>query len=177
MNTTLLTRYINQNRAELVRYAQRFEHNLEEAVDIVSDAIARAYAGWATFNNSDTTGGVKRWLFTIVRRAAIDRQRRESFRNTFNVSALTEEEDQRHELGAHDRGFDDVERRAVLARVLRMLNPTERTIVAMRAEGEAVPEIAVALGVSESLIKTFLFRIRHSEDRRFANIRVAAGVA
>jgi RNA polymerase sigma-70 factor (ECF subfamily) len=126
----------------------------ERAADLTSLTFQRALTGLAAFRPQRTAQGTtfRAWLLRIARNVVIDDVRRQRPTHSLDgdqgadwiPSSLASPED---EAVASD------ERRRVVA-ALDQLADTPRQIVELRLWGLSVAEVAEALGMSESAVKT-----------------------
>jgi len=143
---TLYQRYAK----DVFRFSLYLSGNRGEAEDITSETFVRAWASSEPIR-ADT---VKGYLFTIARNLYL-----QGLRKSRRHVALGEEMPDL-QAGPLAVAEQKAEFRAVLAR-LRNLPETDRSAVLLRAmEGLSYEEIATALGLSLSAVKTKIHRAR-----------------
>jgi len=165
-----LTRIMEQNRAGLLRLAQRRCGSYEDAEDAVQEAFLSAYRHLAQF---DGRAQLSSWLTRIVLNAATDQVRRQLARPSV---PLGEETDAEAPPGPvipdpspnPEQQAAGAERRRQFYRLSSRLPAAWRQTLHLRAlEGYSTREAADMLGVAEGTIKTHLFRA-HRQLRRQA---------
>lgn len=162
----LLTRLMEQDRARLVRLAQRRSRTLEDAEDAVQEAFLAAYKHLDQFEGR---AQLSSWLTRIVINAAADRMRH----HLAHPSVALGEDDEEGpvlQLPAPDlspeEGCYRNERRTMLWHWLDELPTTWRHTLRLREiEGLSTRETARELGVAEGTVKSHLFRA-HRQLRR-----------
>lgn len=131
------------------RYCFRRLGEREAASDATSQTFARALAGIHGY----TTGSVAAWLFTIARNVVIDAVRYR--RPQVDIAAVDTLADHAREPDHLAIGAD--QRRALFAAMDR-LTPEQRSLVELRLVGFSGQEIADALGLTVSAVKSSQFR-------------------
>lgn len=176
MNIQTLTDFFNANRPALTRYAFRLVHDQNKAEDIVGDAYVKAARNIENYNAKECVDAVRRWVYTIVRRLAIDVIKRDSRRQTVSIVENPESfeseipgEYSANYLTAPDE-YPNIEARDVAERILSRLNPDERTVVELIAEGATTTAAGEAVGKTGYAVRSFLQRMRSGEDSRFADL-------
>jgi RNA polymerase sigma-70 factor (ECF subfamily) len=149
---------IEAARKDPARFAALYEENFErvyafvarrvrdraEAEDVVADVFTKALQGLDRYE----ARGVPfvAWLYRIARNAVADRAR------SAGREASLESADE-------PSSFDDVERRALLFRLVDTLPPAQRDVIVKRfAEQRSIGEVARQLGRSEGAIKQLQLR-------------------
>jgi RNA polymerase sigma-70 factor (ECF subfamily) len=123
--------------------------NPADALDLVQDALLRAWRGFAGYTRDDS---LKAWLFTILRHAWTDRCRR---RRLEPVSLDPEVEVASREPPPDEELSDDV------LRALRRLSPSHQMLLLLcDIEGLAYKEIAAAMGIPIGSVMSGLHHAR-----------------
>jgi len=136
----------------IYRYCFRRLGEREAAADATSQTFARAMAGIDGYR----TGSVAAWLFTIARNVVIDMVRYR--RPQVDLDAI----DASGGLVDRERLPDEraigAEQRERLFAAMARLTPEQRGLVELRLAGLSGREIASALGISVSAVKSSQFR-------------------
>lgn len=134
--------------------------NREDAEEAAQDAFLKAYKRLAHFEGQSK---FSTWLYTIVYRTAIDKKRLkkshyQSIDDSANNLQIT---DGRRSTANYEADKSDL--KSHLERVIQQLKPIDSTIIGLYYLGEqSVKEIADITGLSQTNIKTKLFRIRET---------------
>ena len=137
--------------------AYRFLGSDEEARDVAQDAFLRAYQAIGTFKKEARFSS---WLYQIATNLCRDRLRRRKTRATVSLEALEESGPVMVETrpGAHERLLQRDLARAV-RRAVEELPEEQREVVILKEYQELTfLEIAQALDVPVSTVKTRLYR-------------------
>ena len=147
------------------RQALRFMGNAADAEDVVQDALVSAYKHLGQFRGE---ARMSTWLTTIVMNSARVHLRRRPRQIQMSLDDHPEAEnhysflDQLPDGGpSPEDAFRGSEDRAYLMQLMQKLPPTLRTAYQLRAlEGLTIREIAINLGVTQSAVKSRVFRAR-----------------
>jgi RNA polymerase sigma-70 factor, ECF subfamily len=147
------------------RQALRFMGNAADAEDVVQDALVSAYKHLGQFRGE---ARMSTWLTTIVMNSARVHLRRRPRQIQVSLDDHPEAEnhysflDQLPDGGpSPEDAFRGSEDRAYLMQLMQKLPPTLRTAYQLRAlEGLTIREIAINLGVTQSAVKSRVFRAR-----------------
>lgn len=147
-------------RSDSYRYAYRLLGNEQDALDVVQEAMLKAFAALADF---DGRSGFRTWLLRIVTNTALDwgrrRKRRPSGLGGEGGFAC-------HEPSTHDdpaRRLHQHDLRVALERALDRLSPTIRTTFVLYAElGLTYREIAETQNVP---VGTVMSRIHAAREK------------
>ena len=147
------------------RQALRFMGNAADAEDVVQDALVSAYKHLGQFRGE---ARMSTWLTTIVMNSARVHLRRRPRQIQVSLDDHPEAEnhysflDQLPDGGpSPEDAFRGSEDRAYLMQLMQKLPPTLRTAYKLRAlEGLTIREIAINLGVTQSAVKSRVFRAR-----------------
>ena len=164
------------------RLAVRITGNQQDAEEAVQDAFWSVVRKIDTFRGDSAFGS---WMYRIVSNAAYEKIRRR--RRAFRDIALDEvlppfDEDGRHARSITDWSFaiDDpavqTELRSVLSSAVSELPAHYRAVVVLRdIEGLSVAEVADALAISVSTVKSRAHRARLSLRKRLSMFMAMAG--
>jgi RNA polymerase sigma-70 factor, ECF subfamily len=148
-----------------VRFADLYEQNFERvyayvsrrltdrgtAQDVTSEVFQQALANLGRFEWRGVPFLV--WLLRIAANAIADHWRRASREQQLG------DEEAPDSFPVDPTNIEQVERRALLFRLVRTLPPDQRRVIEMRfAEEKAIREIAQELGRSEGSVKQLQFR-------------------
>ncbi|MEO7664663.1 MAG: sigma-70 family RNA polymerase sigma factor [Candidatus Limnocylindrales bacterium] len=140
---------VGEHHASMARVAYAITGNPDSAADAVQAAWATA---WRRLSSLRDAGVVRAWLVAIAANEARQLIRRQRQRAIVDISSVTEpasEGDPGDRIATVD-----------LARVLRALEPGDRTLLALRyGAGLDSSEIAAQLGISASGVRSRLARL------------------
>ncbi|MFO7169559.1 MAG: RNA polymerase sigma factor [Chloroflexota bacterium] len=142
----------NEYQRPVLAYLTRLVSDREAAEDLCQETFIKALRGW---ENRDTGASVAAWLYRIATNTAYDYLRRQR-RIRFTPLADT---DDPNGAGASLESHLD-EREPVLRALAQLPTMYRLPLVLHSCEGRSTQEIADTLGVSNSAIKTRLFRAR-----------------
>lgn len=164
-----LTEVMERDRNRLLRLAQRRCRSREDAEDALQDAFLSAYRHLDQF---DGRAQLSSWLTRIVLNAACDQLRRRAAHTVLSISEAPDP-GTIHPGVLHDPGPTPEQTCARHERCLqlqrlaaRLPTPWKRALQARTVEGLSTREAAQALGLTESTLKTHLFRA-HRHLRRY----------
>ncbi|HWJ03853.1 MAG TPA: sigma-70 family RNA polymerase sigma factor [Verrucomicrobiae bacterium] len=150
--------------------AYRMLGNREDARDIAQEAFLKAYRALATFKENSRFSP---WLYSIANNLCIDFLRRKG-RNNLSLDEPMPEGGERQVAGGVDPAID-LERKETQVQVRKALEhlPDKfKNILVLRHMQElSYEEIAEALGISVSLVKTHLFRAREALRKQISLVR------
>jgi len=149
-------------RNDLFFAALALTHNEHDAVDLVQDTYVKALRSFSAFR--PTGGGIKAWLFTILRHAYIDRCRaRRETPVPLNELDLPISSPDAVDLPIHEFLSDD------LLRALRSLSAKHQLLLLLAdIEGLAYKEISEALGCPIGSVMSGLYHARAGLRRALA---------
>ncbi len=131
----------------------------EEAEDLVSDTMLRAFQRWRQF---ELGSNIRAWLFTILYHAFVSRKRRIDAREVpmpeteDGYNRLEPAEDENPEASFYDSLIDD----EVVRAIGELPEEYRSALVMSDLHGLRYAEIARVLGVPEGTVKSRLFRGR-----------------
>ncbi len=136
----------------LLAYLTRLVSDREAAEDLCQETFIKAMRGW---EQRDTSASVTAWLYRIATNTAYDYLRR---RRRIRFTALMDTD--QPPSGAHSME-SRVDEQEPVQKALEQIPAMYRLpLVLHSCEGHGTQEIAIALGCSNSAVKTRLFRAR-----------------
>ena len=150
----------------------------EDVRDLCQEAFLKAYRGLGTFKREARFSS---WLYQIAINVCRDRMRRRKGKVAVSLDELDEASDGRLRTKAPSP-LELVERRdmrRLVERAMGALSADEREVIVLKEyQGLTFPEIAEALAIPQSTVKTRLYRglsqLRHRLERE--GVRGAAPV-
>lgn len=140
-----MAEFILENKENYYRLAYSYVRSREDALDIVQEAIVRAFSFRKTLKD---TASMKSWFYRIVINTALD-----FLRKNKKYTYLDEEQWEDISSGPGDT-YEDVD----LHKALDKLSPKNRTIIILRFfEDMKLSDIARILGENENTVKTSLY--------------------
>lgn len=140
-------------RDPVYRYLYRVLGDPEEAKDLTQEAFLRLHACLA---RGQTVGNVRAWIFRVAHNLAINQQKKHSYRQSFHVTALGENQDPAPD--AEQRLLEKEEHKKVQVAFAK-LTPQERQCLDLRAEGLSYREIAEVLEMGLPTLVKFFDRV------------------
>jgi len=149
-NETAFEELIRENRDRLYRVAMRILRNHDDALDVIQDSLVKAYRRAPGFRRESS---FSTWLMSIVVREAINKAKRDRFRDAGDLDPVSP---------APCTGPDEQAETAILAGrisgAVESLPPAQRAVFVMRQyEGFKISEIARLTGTSEGTVKANYF--------------------
>jgi RNA polymerase sigma factor (sigma-70 family) len=156
-------------RGPLLALAARLTGNREEALDVVQEALLRAYRSLHSF---DAGRPFRSWLFQIAANAARDRGRRTSRER----AAFPEVIDRAATPADPEAGLDRRETRSGLMSALAALSPREREVFVLRDLEELdIRETSRVLGCSSLSVRVSLSsarkKLRRTIEQDFPHLK------
>jgi RNA polymerase sigma-70 factor, ECF subfamily len=149
------SRFVVPEIPGLFRMARSLTHDAHDAEDLVQDTLVRAYRAIGRFDG----GHPRAWLFTILRRTHINRnraRRAEVFDDPHAVESIPERHESDPALRAEQVAF-----RQVVIEAMTRLTPTMRQVVELvDIESLSYAEAAAHLGVPIGTVMSRLHRGR-----------------
>jgi RNA polymerase sigma-70 factor (ECF subfamily) len=140
----------------LIDFAASYVRSLDAAEDVVQDVFVRL---WAQRERVDPARSLRPRLFLATRNAALDQRRRGAAAAKYASLAADVNAGVPAALAAPDDVLERSELAAAVASAIEALPPRCREIYLLnRRAGLSYPEIAQALGVSLSTVKTQMGR-------------------
>jgi len=144
---------VKENRERLYRTVMRIVRNQDDAMDVIQESLLKAYKGAASFRRESC---FSTWLTSIAVREAINRVKRDRFRNMLSLSLLAATPSSRCRNPEEGAVLSLLEGRVDAA--LRSLPAVQRAVFSMKFyEGLKVREIAEVVGSSEGAVKASYF--------------------
>lgn len=143
----------------LYSFALKLTRAREDAEDLVSDTMLRAFQRWEQYRLGTN---IRAWLFTILYHAFVSRKRRVDARE---VQPLEDEEGREvfepvGEADPEGAFYDSFLDEEIVAAIHRLPEEYRSAVVMSDLHGLKYAEIAQVLGVPEGTIKSRLFRGR-----------------
>lgn len=145
--------WLQENTPKLLLFARQQTRSHEDAQDVIQDALVRLIE---KLRNGEFVGGRESWLpylYTSIRRLAIDLSRRDDRRKRREESVSEDiEADQRETFHPwFESDSSDDETRVQLERGLKSLPPKFAEVIVMKIWGERTfAEIGETLGISQN---------------------------
>lgn len=145
--------WLGENGPKLLLFARQQTRSLEDAQDVLQDALVKLVD---KIRSGEFVGGQESWLpylYTAIRRLAIDLSRKDDRRKRREDNVGTDiEEDSRESFHPwFESGASDDETREQLERGLKELPPKFAEVITMKIWGERTfAEIGEALGISQN---------------------------
>jgi len=147
-----LTATYDQHQRELYSFALRTCRDAETAEDLVHEAFVRLLIESAAGRTPDN---VRAWLFRVIANLAVTRARRANVARRALAFVVIRDTQEGPELKILEH-----ERRSDLEIALSTLPADARTALLLAARGFSGPEIAAAIGRSDSATRTMMCRAR-----------------
>lgn len=142
------------HRGPLLALASRLTQNREEALDVVQEALLRAYRSLSSF---DPSRSFRNWLFQIAANEARDRYRK----RTRELAAFPEAAGRAPAAAGPEADHDRSELREGVMRAMASLSPREREVFVLRdLEDLDIRETSRALGCSGLAVRAHLSKAR-----------------
>jgi RNA polymerase sigma-70 factor (ECF subfamily) len=156
----------------LYSFALKLTRVREEAEDLVSDTMVRAFQRWEQYRLGSN---IRAWLFTILYHAFVSRKRRADARE---VQPLEDEEGRElfepvGEADPEGAFYDSFVDDEVVAAIQRLPDEYREAIVMSDLHGLTYAEVAKVLGIPEGTVKSRLFRgrrILQAQLREYAEL-------
>jgi RNA polymerase sigma-70 factor (ECF subfamily) len=168
------TSLVESQRGPLERYVRGLGASHEDAEEIASAALLRAYLNAPpTLEDPD---GQRAWLRTVARNLWIDRTRRLRLKLVTEEASIAEQASHAPAADAGRLVETADEARAVLA-AMALLAPSQRAMLYLReVRGLSYAEIADELGTTLPAVESTLHRARHSLARTLKGKSRSRGV-
>ncbi|MET7996040.1 sigma-70 family RNA polymerase sigma factor [Amycolatopsis sp. NPDC005232] len=142
----------------LVGFLRKQGHDRATAEDAAQEAMTKALSSW------DGITHPKAWVRTTAVRAANNNHRQRKGHEDF--------EPEKHPA-VSDPGLVEYEERTLIVQVLEQLPPRQREVMAWYIDGYSVEEIAAALTMRPSTVRSNLRHARRQLERLYAGRREA----
>lgn len=138
--------FVKENQARFYRLAFSYVKNSDDALDVVQEAVLKAYEKRHTLRREET---MRTWFYRILINASIDALRHKQ--RVLYTDAVPEESSSGPEAGVLDA--------MALSGALERLSPELKSVVLLRFfEDMKLSEIAQVLGIPLSTVKNRLYR-------------------
>jgi len=151
---------VRRHQGRVYAVAYRFTGNREDALDVVQEALLKAYRKIDTWQ---PTGGFVPWLLRLTSNQAVDalrrrkRQRHERLDEAYRQASEHAPVEPTVMNTEQQAWAHEIDRRIQAA--LPVLSPTQRTVFVLRHyEGFQLAEIATQIGCTVGSVKVHLFR-------------------
>lgn len=151
---------VRLRRERVVRTAYQITGNLEDAQDVAQGVFLKL---WRVLRRFDLERRFDTWLYRITVNAAIDHVRERGPRGFLQPLPDVPSGEPAHDprSGAHAADLDKLQR--AFLHLAARLAPKQRAIFVMREiEGLDTPDIARALGITESTVRNHLMQARRT---------------
>jgi RNA polymerase sigma-70 factor (ECF subfamily) len=149
---------VDRYKTRLMRLAQSVVHNEQDALDILQEALIKAYRGLSSFRG---TSAVYTWLYRIVMNQAIDFVRRRPSVSIESTSDMLRELPDSHAMAEPEREALNAELRETIFAAIDELPRKHREVVLLReVECLSYKEIAEVLGCNEGTVMSRLYYAR-----------------
>jgi RNA polymerase sigma-70 factor (ECF subfamily) len=149
--------------ATLFRVAYRLVRNTHDAQDLVQDTCVAAFEHPAEMEAAEHP---QRWLLRVLHNRFIDAARRKQ-RGPFQE---VEDTDAANHLASEAPGPEELLQQAdgerELEQAFQQLDPMQRTLLTLRAEGHDLAEIEAITGIGREVLRARLHRARRSLTQR-----------
>jgi RNA polymerase sigma-70 factor (ECF subfamily) len=163
-NTLSFKRLVEPHLDALYRAAFRLVRNDAEAQDLVQETCIRAYQH---ISELDESRHVKGWLLRVLHNVFVDDARRARRSPVTSLEEAGISSSPCPNLGPEEVTYA-MQREEQLARAWSKLERDQRVLLALRAEGYGLSEIAEITGAADTALSTRLYRARQSFARYLA---------
>ncbi len=156
----------------LYAFALKLTRVREDAEDLVSDTMVRAFQRWEQYRLGSN---IRAWLFTILYHAFVSRKRRVDARE---VQPLGDEEGRElfepvGEADPEGAFYDSFVDEEVVAAIQKLPDEYREAVIMSDLHGLKYAEVASVLGIPEGTVKSRLFRgrrILQAQLREYAEL-------
>lgn len=167
MDRTQFGQVVEQHKDRIHTYAVWMLKDYDEARDVAQESLARLWQHRGEIHN----GAARTWLMRTTHRMCVDRLRRRTTRAEVPFDELVRPPADGN--GCPSKAAEASEIRSAVIEALDRLSPRDRAVVLMREyNGMSYEEMAGALDMPLSALKTTLYRAR----RRLKEALNGAGV-
>lgn len=150
---------VEQYQRPVFSLCYRMLGNSKAAEDAAQESFIRAYRNLKRY---DSSRSFATWLLSIASHYCIDQMRKRRL-DTISTDALPAEIIADHHAPNPEREFRSHEKEAMIQNLLKELKPTDRAAIVLRYWHQySEVEIAEALNLSVSAVKSRLFRARQA---------------
>lgn len=158
----------------LYSFAFKLARSRDDAEDLVSDTLLRAFERWEQYNLGTN---IRAWLFTILYHVFVSRKRRVDAREVQPIDD-SEGRPMFEPVGEGDpegRFYDSFLDESITAAIDQLPEEYRSAVVLSDVHGLRYAEIAEILGVPEGTVKSRLFRGRRILQKKLAGYAVEMG--
>jgi RNA polymerase sigma-70 factor, ECF subfamily len=158
----------------LYSFAFKLARSRDDAEDLVSDTLLRAFERWEQYNLGTN---IRAWLFTILYHVFVSRKRRVDAREVQPIED-SEGRPMFEPVGEGDpegRFYDSFLDESITAAIDQLPEEYRSAVVLSDVHGLRYAEIAEILGVPEGTVKSRLFRGRRILQKKLAGYAVEMG--
>jgi RNA polymerase sigma-70 factor (ECF subfamily) len=165
-NTAAFEELVSRYGRRLFRIAYHILHNQDDAQDVVQDAFIKVFQNLGQFRADSK---FSTWLYRIVVNQSLMELRKQRRKLASTAIELSIDGDEEGQLPIDfsdwrpnpEEQYKESELRDLLTRLLRDLRPALRVVFIMRdIEGQTLQEVAAALELTVSAVKTRSLRAR-----------------
>ena len=143
--TNMFEKFMDDNIDAAYRFAFTYAKNKEDAEDILNESVVKALRSLHTLKDPDK---IKPWFFTIIARTALNQ-----IKSRQKIIFMEQRDMETLETVTDDYSNMD------FAQLIRHLDPKYKAILVLRfLEDMTIAETAQVLGLSESTVKTRLYK-------------------
>lgn len=143
--TNMFEKFMDDNIDAAYRFAFTYAKNKEDAEDILNESVVKTLRSLHTLKDPDK---IKPWFFTIIARTALNQ-----IKSRQKIIFMEQRDMETLETVTDDYSNMD------FAQLIARLDPKYKAILVLRfLEDMTIAETAQVLGLSESTVKTRLYR-------------------
>ena len=152
-NESAFEELVEENRERLYRTVMRIARNHDDAMDVMQESLLKAYGGIAGFRRESS---FSTWLISIAVREAINRVKRDRFRNMISLPFLAARPSTTNQSPEDGAELSLIQRR--VEKAVNSLPVVQRAVFTMKFyEDLKIREIAEIMGSSEGAAKASYF--------------------
>jgi len=160
MKRDLFWKLLEPEHARAEAFCRRLAGDPDEGDDLYQDSLIKAWHGFRSLRNH---GAFRPWLYRIIVNVFKSRRRAPWWRRRVSF------DDNRADGHLAYEQMTEIDRTRLLNRILDTLAPDEKALVVLfELEGWSIRELAIALGKTETALKSRLFRARRKMRREAA---------
>ena len=156
----------------LYSFALKLARQRDDAEDLVSDTILRAFDRWEQYRLGTN---IRAWLFTILYHVFVSRKRRIDKREVSSDGENWPTAEAVGEADPEGRFYDSFLDDEIVRAITALPDEYRSAVVLSDLQGLRYAEVAQALGVPEGTVKSRLFRGRRILQRKLAGYAVEMG--
>ncbi len=157
--TLLVKRY----QQKVFRLCMGFMHNPDDAADLTQEVFIKAYQKLSTYKGDSK---FSTWLYRVSVNMAINSQRKQKIRATFNFYDNGNETQQIADTRYADENINELEQKQMVKKILDSLPASQRkAIVLSHYEELSNKELAEVMGLSVKASESLLYRARSNMQK------------